>query len=252
MSFELNTIFNEDCLTGMNDIPDHSVDLILVDPPYGTTRCKWDTIIPFDEMWRHYNRIAKDNAAILIFGTEPFSSTLRISNIKYFRYDWIWKKTIGTGNMNANKMPLKKHEIISVFYKKLPTYNPQFFSGTPYTDNRAYGNNDRREEELYGSYVEHNKPIINSGTRYPTSVIEFSNPNHNRLHKTEKPLELIEFFIKTYSNEGDVVLDNCMGSGTTAVGCIDLNRRFIGYEKDETIYNIAVNRANEAKHGTIR
>lgn len=244
---EINKIYNMDCLEGMKLIPDKSIDCIICDLPYGTTACKWDIIIPFDKLWEQYERIIKDNGAIVLFGSEPFSSYLRISNIKLFRYDWIWEKTIGTGNMNCNKMPIKKHETISVFYKKLPIYNPQMTEGTPYKDNRAYGTR-RNSDELYGSYVEHSEVIDNKGTRYPISVIKFSNPNHNRLHKTQKPIELIEYLVKTYTNEGQLILDNCMGSGTTAVACINTNRNYIGFELDKKYYDLATERINKSNN----
>ena len=229
-----------DCLELMKEIPDKSIDMILCDLPYGTTACKWDVIIPFDKLWEQYNRIIKDNGAIVLFGSEPFSTNLRMSNFKNYRYDWIWKKPKGSGFLNAKKMPLKSHEIISVFYKKLPTYNPQFSKGEPYKNEQGY----------VGEYLNKNKNMKrvkteNTGFRYPKSVIDFS--IQTGYHPTQKPVALLEYLIKTYTNENEVVLDNCMGSGSTGVACINTNRRFIGFELDEKYFEIARKRIEEAK-----
>ncbi len=215
-----------DCLELMKDIPDGSVDLILADLPYGTTQCRWDTIIPFEPLWEQYKRIIKDNGAIVLFGSEPFSTELRHSNLSMFRYDWIWSKNRGTGLFNAKKMPMKSHEIISVFYKQLPLYNPQMRTGF-----KAY---KCKQGKQSGAFGVSNKEIIteNNGERYPLSVLQFSSTNGKNVHPTQKPVALLEYLIKTYTNEGDLVLDNCAGSGTTGVACQNLNRNFILMEQE--------------------
>ena len=231
-----------DCLELMKDIPDKSIDMILCDLPYGTTACSWDTIIPFEPLWEQYNRIIKDNGAIVLFGTEPFSSALRLSNIKNFRYDIVWEKPNNTNFMRLKREIGKRHEMISVFYKKQPTYNPQMKEGKPYKDKRT----NRKSWE--GVNNQSTKiPIDNSGTRYPSSVQKFCNVNKNTLHPTQKPVELLEYLIKTYTNENETVLDNCMGSGSTGVACINTNRNFIGIELSQEYFNIAKERINELK-----
>lgn len=223
-----------DCLKLMNEIPPGSVDMILCDLPYGATRCRWDTVIPFDQLWRQYKRVIKDNGAIVLFGTEPFATMLRASNLKMYRYDIIWCKNIPTGFLNSNRMPLRKHENICVFYKQLPTYNPQKTTGTPYKKHKNHSN-------IYGKFKE--QPRINDGTRYPTSIVSFPSVNTQsyaeRLHPTQKPVALLEYLIKTYTNPGDTVLDNCMGSGSTGVACVNTERGFIGIELDDKYYDIA-------------
>ena len=228
-----------DCLEKMKDIGDKSIDMILCDLPYGVTACKWDTVISFVPLWEHYNRIIKNNGAIVLFGSEPFSSALRMSNIKNYRYDWIWEKEQGTGNLTANKMPLKKTENILVFYKKLPTYNPQMTEGKPYTIKRPYNSN-----EIFGGKTGTKDGYItkNKGLRYPTNILKFNRELKNRLHPTQKPVALLEYLIKTYTNEGEVILDNCMGSGSTGVACLNTNRKFIGIEQDDKYFNIAKER----------
>jgi DNA modification methylase len=232
-------LFNDDCLKVLPTIPDNSIDLILTDPPYGTTACKWDSVIPFEPMWKELKRVAKDNSAIALFGSEPFSSHLRLSNLDYFRYDLIWLKTRPSNVFNAKKMFMKWHEIISIFYNKLPTYNPQFTKGKP--SKRVIVS--KSNKTIYGKtgakigYV-HN----NLGIRNPKTVLEFSNPNHNSLHPTQKPVPLLEYLIKTYTNEGDTVLDFTMGSGSTGVACKNTNRNFIGIEMDKNYFDIAKNR----------
>ena len=227
---ELNKIYNEDCLEGMKRIPDKSVDMILCDLPYGTTaRNKWDCIISYENLWEQYNRLIKDNGAILLFSQLPFDKTLACSNIEMLRYEWIWRKQQGTGHLNAKKMPMKNHENILVFYKKLPTYNPQFTKGTPYQCKSGRGSTNYREQS---SVI-----TKNEGFRYPLSVLEFK--SDKGLHPTQKPVALCEYLIKTYTNEGETVLDNCMGSGTTAIACINTNRNFIGFELDKHYCDIA-------------
>lgn len=230
-------LYNGDCLEIMNDIPNKSIDLILCDLPYGTTRCKWDSILPFDELWKHYNRIIKDNGAIVLFGAEPFSSALRMSNIDNYKYDFIWEKEQGVNQLNAKRQPLRKHENISVFYKKPPTYNPQMSKGKPYKINR------NTTTDLYDKQ----KPssCVNYGDRYPTTILKFNRELHPRYHPTQKPVALLEYLIKTYTNEGEIVLDNCMGSGSCCIASINTNRRFIGIEKDIKYFNIAQNRISD-------
>ncbi len=232
-----------DCLELMNDISDKSIDMILCDLPYGTTNCKWDIALPFIPLWNQYNRIIKDNGAICLFGQEPFSSNLRINNIKNYRYDWIWEKTVAVGFLNAKKMPLRAHENISVFYKKLPVYNPIFTYSTPYIKkDMTFGKSDiYRTGKKFGDICE-----SKDGRRYPRSVLKFKK-DCQRLHPTQKPIALCEYFIKTYTNEGDIILDNCMGSGSTGVACVNTKRDFIGIEKDENYFNIARERIEEAK-----
>jgi DNA modification methylase len=218
----------------MKDIPDKSIDMILCDLPYGTTRNKWDSVISLNKLWEQYNRIIKDNGAIVLFSQMPFSAELVHSNLKLFKYEWIWQKENGTGFLNAKKMPLKIHENILVFYKKTPTYNPQMRKGfKPYTQKSGRGSNN------YGQQVQ----VItnNEGQRYPIDIIEFKR-DANKLHPTQKPVALLEYLIKTYTNENDTVLDNCMGSGSTGVACINTNRNFVGIELDETYFKIAKNR----------
>tara|TARA_R110002012_G_scaffold42348_1_gene115208 strand:+ start:253 stop:975 length:723 start_codon:yes stop_codon:yes gene_type:complete len=229
-----------DCLEVMKTIEDNSIDAIICDLPYGTTDCKWDSVIPFDLLWVEYERLIKDNGAIVLFGSEPFSTYLRMSNIKMYRYDIIWDK-VNIGNpMNAKKMPLKSHENISLFYKKLPTYNPQKTdlhikrTAKQYnvSDNFSKGNAKKGyTSELVG--------------KYPKSILKISNYlRRNKLHPTQKPVEVLEWLIKTYTNEKDIVLDNTMGSGSTMVACKNLNRNGIGIEKEEKYFKIAQERIN--------
>lgn len=232
---ELNKIYNEDCLIGMKRIPDKSVDMILCDLPYGTTRNKWDTIIPLDKLWRQCERIIKDNGAIVLTAQTPFDKVLGVSNLKKLRYEWIWKKAYGSGHLNAKRMPLKNHENILIFYNKMPTYNPQFTHGKPYVTKR--GNKSLN----YGEDVKgYNKITISDGRRYPLSVNEFKHrKNEKKQHPTQKPVSLFEYLIKTYTNEGETVLDNCIGSGTTAIACMNTNRNYIGFELDKNYFELA-------------
>lgn len=229
------------CLDVMKDIPDCSVDMILCDLPYGITQNKWDSVIPFDSLWLEYNRIIKDNGAIVLFGQGLFSSRLACSNEKMFRYRLIWEKTKAGGFLNANRMPMQSHEELNVFYKKLPTYNPQMSEGEPYK-RISVTNGDGKN---YGKFSRIGMKKENCGTRFPRSVIRFKNDNHNSMHPTQKPIELLQYLIKTYTNEGDVVMDNCMGCGSTGVACKNTNRNFIGIEIDEDYYNTAVMRLRE-------
>ena len=228
---ELNKIYNEDCLEGMKRIADKSVDMILADLPYGTTRNKWDSIIPLDLLWEQYNRIIKDNGAIVLTAQTPFDKVLGVSNLKCLKYEWIWQKTEATGFLNAKKMPLKNHENVLVFYKKQPTYNPQFTVGKPYSYKK-----DSISSDNYGD-SKGTDLIVNDGSRHPLTVQIFK--KDKGLHPTQKPVTLFEYLIQTYTNENETVLDNVMGSGTTAIAAINTNRNYIGFEMDTNYFNLA-------------
>ena len=227
-----------DCLEVMKSIPDGSIDAIITDPPYGTTACKWDSVIDFELMWEQLNRIVKPNGAIVLFGSEPFSSALRMSNIKNYKYDWIWKKPKGTGHLNAKRMPMNDFENISVFYKKQCTYNPQFTEGKPYKSKSG-----KSSFEGYGK--DNRKGNDNNGKRYPKRLLEFNVVERNTLHSTQKPILLMEYLIKTYTNENETVLDFTMGSGSTGVAAKNLNRSFIGIELDDKYFEIAKERISK-------
>ena len=233
-------LYNGDCLKVMDKLIEEgvTVDCILTDPPYGTTACKWDTVIPFDEMWERLNKLIKPNGAIVLFGSEPFSSALRMSNIKNYKYDWIWEKEQGVNQFLAKKQPLRKTENVSVFYKKQATYNPQTITKAPYIANRVIGC------ELFGKP----KKIItkSDGERYPVNILKYNRELKDRFHPTQKPIDLLEYLIKTYTNEKELVLDFTMGSGSTGVACMNTNRKFIGIELDENYFNIAKQRIEEA------
>ena len=237
-----------DCLELMKDIPDASVDMVLTDPPYGTTACKWDSVIPFEPMWEQLKRITKPNGAIVLFGSEPFSSALRMSNIKQYKYDWIWEKDNGTGFLNAKKQPLKVVETISVFYKSQCSYNPQMRLGyKPYKTTHG-----ATKTENYGKQT--GAISVSNGERYPLNLIKFPRDKTNKIHPTQKPVALLEYLIKTYTNEGETVLDNTFGSGSTGVAAVNLNRNFIGMEMDDKYFEIAIKRIKDAqtlfsKHG---
>lgn len=237
-----------DCLQKMNDIEDKSIDLIKCDLPFGTTKCNWDSIIDLPSLWVHYKRIIKDNGAILLNAQTPFDKVLGVSNLQWLRYEWIWEKTQATGHLNAKKMPMKAHENILVFYKSLPTYNPQKTTGHNPINSYTKYISTQNNTEIYG---EMKREISGGGEtdRYPRSVILYaSDKQKSHLHSTQKPLELERYFIKTYSNEGDTILDNCMGSGTTGCVCVQENRKFIGIEKQENIFNIAKTRILNSKN----
>ena len=236
-------LWHGDCLELMKNIPDGSVDLVLPDPPYGTTACKWDSVIPFEPMWEQLNRIIKPNGAICLFGSEPFSSALRMSNIKHFKYDWYWQKTKPSGHLNAKKQPLRKIENISVFYEKQCTYNPQGLIFGSFDNNRPSRKNKEKGEYTFGIEKDFG---ISEATNYPNNVLSYSNGNNKNVHPTQKPIALLEYLIKTYTNEGETVLDFTMGSGSTGVACVNTNRRFIGIELDEGYFNIAKKRIEEA------
>ena len=237
-------LIHGDCLEKMKDIPDKSVDMILCDLPYGTTACKWDVVIPFEPLWVQYKRVIKERGAIVLFGSEPFSSYLRMSNIKQYKYDWVWEKTKGGGFPLANKMPLKRHEIISVFYRKQPTYNPQKTKAPKHLiDKRKTLNNSSK----YSSAIPMKNTIRkkDDGMRFPTSVQKISSVSGGS-HPTQKPVALLEYLIKTYTLEGETVLDNTMGSGSTGVACINTKRNFIGIEKDDKYFEVAKKRIADA------
>lgn len=223
------TLYLGDCLEVLPTIADGSVDMVLVDLPYGTTDCSWDSVIPFDKLWEQYYRVAKENAAFVMTAQPPFDKVLGVSNLKDFRYEWIWVKNQTTGFMNANKMPLKSTENILVFYRKLPTYNPQFRAGRPYKMIK----NARPEGSVYGKTGEKDGYVqVNDGRRSPTTELQFD--VEVGLHPTQKPVPLMEYLIKTYTNPGELVLDNTMGSGTTGVAAVASGRRFVGMESDPT------------------
>jgi len=239
-------LLHGDCLELMKSIPDKSIEAVITDPPYGTTACSWDSVIPFDLMWEQLNRVVKPNGAIVLFGSEPFSSVLRMSNIKNYRYDLIWNKIRAAGFLNANRMPLKQHENISLFYKKLPTYNPQKYIDKPY-DKTKYNGKDMKENVL-GSYTQ--KSNKNNGERFPKSILTFSQnwSRQQQVHPTQKPVPLMEYLIKTYTNENETVLDFTMGSGSTGVACLNTKRNFIGIEKEQKYYDIAKSRITQAQN----
>lgn len=227
-----------DCLELMKEIPDKSIDMILCDLPYGTTACKWDVIIPFDKLWEHYNRIIKDNAAIVLFSTQPFTTKLIHSNFKNYRYNWYWIKSQVSGFALAKKQPLRVVEDICVFYRKKAEYNPQ---GLIRVENpKLKKRNTKQEDKLYSSTLE--KQYISTYTNYPKQTLYYKRDSQSRLHPTQKPIALLEYLIKTYTNENELILDNCMGSGSTGVAAININRRFIGIEKEEKYFNIAKER----------
>lgn len=232
-------IYNDDCLKVMPKLPDHSVDMILADLPYGTTRRNsWDSVIPFDKLWEQYKRLLKVGGVVALFGDEPFASKLRLSNEKWYRYDWIWIKNRATGFLNAHRMPLKNTETISIFYPKLPLYNAQMRTGF-----KAYHGKTGTHSTNYGNFK--SIETINHGERYPVKTLNYSVVPHT-IHPTQKPVKLLEYLIKTYTNEGMTVLDNTMGSGSTGVAAKLLNRNFIGIEKDKKYFEIAKERITNA------
>lgn len=247
-----------DCLELMKQIPDGSIDMILCDLPYGTTACKWDSVIPFEPLWAQYNRIIKDNGAIVLFGSEPFSTELRHSNLKMFKYDWIWDKKSAGNILCAKYQPLKTHEIVSVFSKGTPNYYPIFTRGhADRTDEKPRP----KESDMFsgiksGMFIpsKTNKP---KDARYPKSILEVSKQatecaNSKAVHPTQKPVALLEYLIKTYTNEGEVVLDNCMGSGSTCVAAVNTGRHYIGFELDPDYFQIACDRLDEAEKAVMQ
>lgn len=245
---ELNRIYNEDCLEGMKRIPDGSVDCIICDLPYGVLNkrnngAKWDNVIPINHLWEQYKRIIKDNGAIVLFGQGMFSANLMMSNPKMWRYNLVWHKNGRcTGFLNAKRAPLREHEDICVFYKKQPVYNPQMVKCEPHQRNHSRGKGSKTNH-CYGE-IKYTQQII-TDFKYPRSVISIKKEHDIFFHPTQKPVALIEYLIKTYSNEGETILDNCMGSGTTAIACMNTNRNFIGFELNKEFYDISLKRIEE-------
>lgn len=238
-----------DCIKLMETLSDNSIDLILCDLPYNKTHNSWDSEIDFEKLWDEYNRIIKEHGAIVLFGQTNFSARLIMSNEKLFRYTLIWDKVRKTGFLNANRMPLRQHEDILVFYKRLPTYNPQMQEGGEPSHSRGKKWNSKKNTtdkgNHYGAY-NHNYAVSKRTTKYPSSILTFPNKVQGNLHPTQKPVALLEYLIKTYTNEEDIVLDNCMGSGSTGVACANTNRNFIGMELNSKYYNIAKDRIEKA------
>jgi len=235
-------LINGECLEEMAKLEAGSIDLILTDPPYGTTRCKWDSIIPLEPMWEQLKRLIKPNGAIVMTAGQPFTTALISSNMKMFKYCWVYQKTLGTNPMLVKKQPFRKHEDICVFYSKQPVYYPQMEVGKAYKDRARESGLDAINRGKRGL----KKPIDNRGTRYPSTVQKFSNGNNGNVHPTQKPVALMEYLVKTYTNEGETVLDFTMGSGTTGVAAKNLDRNFIGIELDENYFNIAKKRIEDA------
>jgi len=244
----INTVQNIDCLIGLQSIPDKSIDMILCDLPYGTTACKWDTVIPLEPLWEQYERIIKDSGAIVLTASQPFTSALIMSNIKLFKYEWIWVKSKGLGFQHAQNMPMKKHENICVFSKggmghkhllngRRMEYNPVGVEST----GKSMKITGVKHGENLGARPNQVGKLYDVKTNFPNSVLKVASVEDG-CHPTQKPVLLFEYLIKTYSNEGETVLDNCMGSGTTAIACLNTNRNYIGFEKDETYFNIIKDR----------
>lgn len=232
---EINKVYYMDCLEGMSLIKDKTVDMILCDLPYGTTDCKWDTVIPFEPLWKQYNRLIKDNGAVVLFSAQPFTTALINSNFKNFRYCWYWKKNNVTGGVFAKVQPMRCIEDICVFYKKMPTYNPQ---GLVKLKEPKF-TKPNLKTEVYK--WDGSSGSIQEYTNYPKHLIEFSR-DREKLHPTQKPVALCEYLIKTYTNEGDLVLDNCCGSGTTLKACKNTKRNFIGFENNKKYFEVAQQR----------
>ena len=239
-----NITYFENCLTGMEQVEDKSIDLILCDLPYGTTQNKWDIIIPFEPLWAHYERVIKDKGNIVLTAAQPFTTELIMSNRKLFRYDLIWYKPLGSGHLNANRQPMRNHEHILVFYKSQGTYNPQMGIGKR---KRGIRKADRNGDN-YGKFaIDRDEPFDDKGKRFPQSVIEITNGDRTKEndHPTQKPVDLFRYLIKTYSNAGDLVMDNCSGSGTTQVACIMEGRNFICFENDQKYFDGSTARINK-------
>ena len=240
---EINKLYQGDCLEVMKQIDDKSLDLILCDLPYGTTACKWDAIIPFEPLWEQYKRIIKDKGGVVLTASQPFTSKLVMSNIEMFKYDLTWDKQLTTGFLNANRMPLRSHEDILVFYSKQPTYNPQKVKGEK---NHSKGKMTSNINNDYGKFGKVDNSELLGEMKHPKSIISFEKPHPSKsIHPTQKPVALFEYLIKTYTNEGDLVLDNCIGSGTTACAAINTGRNFIGIEKDPEYFDIACKRIED-------
>ena len=250
---ELNRIYNEDCLEGMKRIPSNSVDCIICDLPFGTTACAWDSVIPMPPLWEQYKRVLKHQGSVLLFGSEPFSTMLRMSNLEWFKYDWIWRKNVPTGFQHAKNMPMKDYEIISVFSgagmghanllgENRMTYNPQGLKSCHVVEN-----GQSKFKNTVGKRPSHKEIVVREQCNYPRMIITFDNQsgdgvNNKRIHPTQKPLDLIRYLVLTYTNMGDTVLDNCMGSATTAIACMKEKRNFVGFELDKDYYEKACKR----------
>ena len=251
-------LYNGNCLEVMKSIPDNSIDLILTDPPYGTSACKWDCIIDFDKLWEQYNRIIKKTSVVCLFGSEPFSTYMRMSNIKNFKYDWIWIKTKSAGFVHAKNMPLKKHEIISVFSNAsmghaslLGDNRMRYYPQGLVEIHREHHNALNKFGGVMGKRPSQKDDFVSEFGNYPTSILEYGNDRKieggdDKPHPTQKPVALCEYLIKTYTQKGDVILDNCMGSGTTGVACVNSERDFIGIELNEEYFNTAKSRIERA------
>ena len=242
------TLMQGDCLELMPTLPDQSIDMVMADVPYGITNCRWDTIIPFEPMWKEIERLIKPHGAIVMTACQPFTSMLTMSNLRMFRYDLVWDKKNCSGFLNSKKMPLRAHENVLVFYKHLPTYNPQKTFGNKKTGIKKHPASNSENYRKFLLKV----PYANDGSRFPTSVIGGINGvvNNSREkigHSTQKPIALMEYLIKTYTNEGDVVLDFAAGLFTTGVACINLNRNFIGIEKEKDFFELGARRIKEAE-----
>lgn len=243
-------LFCEDCMQGMKRIPDESIDMVLCDLPYGVLNrsnksAGWDEVIPPDLLWKEYTRIVKSNGAIVLFAQGMFTAQLMMSNVKMWRYNLIWQKGGRcTGFLNAKRMPLREHEDICVFYRRQPVYHPQMKQCAPHQRNHSRGHTMSVRNRCYGEFA----PVqqISSDLKYPKSVLNFPKEHDKFYHPTQKPVALLEYLIRTYSSEGDTILDNCMGSGSTGVACINTQRRFIGFELNQDYYNIALQRCQDA------
>jgi site-specific DNA-methyltransferase (adenine-specific) len=230
---ELNRIYQRECIEGMRMIPDKSIDMILCDLPYGTTACKWDTVIPFEPLWEQYERIIKDNGAIVLTASQPFTSALVMSNPKFFKHEWVWDKVKPSGHLNAKIMPMKQHESVLVFAKNRVVYNPIMTE----QKQRISKNYINKENDVFGVEREVSRK---TGQKYPKSIVTFSNAiQKEKVHPTQKPVDLFAYLIRTYTNEGEIVLDNCMGSGTTAIAALRTNRKFLGFELEREYVEIA-------------
>ncbi len=235
------------CLELLDDIDDNSIDMIVCDLPYGQTKNKWDNVIPLDELWEHYKRVIKDNGCIALFGQGMFTADLMYSNKKWWRYNLIWDKVLINGHLNANKMPLRSHEDIVIFYNQLPTYNPQKVMGKK---NHTIGRGVLNKNNNYGNFVLVDNKNKLGNMKHPKSILSFSRPHSSVMkHPTEKSVEVCEWLIKSYTNKNEVVLDNCMGTGTTGLACRNTSRKFIGIEMDEKYFKIADERINKKTKG---
>lgn len=237
-------LYPGNCLSVLAVLPEHSIDMVLADPPYGITKGKWDTPLHLDSLWKHLKRVVRPDGAIVLTSSQPFTTTLISSNTKMFRYCWVWEKTMATGHLNAKKMPMRAHEDVCVFYRKLPTYNPIKTTGHPRKVSTAHHRRNSKFTELYGNRS--GKPSYDSTERYPRSVVKIATDHQKTtIHPTQKPVALMEYFIRTYTNPGDTVLDFAMGSGTTGVAALALDRHFVGIEIDLEYFEAAKRRIED-------